>query len=317
MTVASGMRDTDPHADFRGESCRYFDERLTRGRKLEFIHATLRGNATAVRMSFERIEAFFAALPASDREEASFAAALKALAGDRATRARYLSLVHDTEDPALRVRMIALARTVGWLAPAEQRAELVRMILDVLAAGSVGYGEVDLICTLNRDRELDRELHRFKSVKLAGNKTAHAATRACLGSSEGRAKMLRALASANDQDVRIAQAYLRHRPIADAGELRAVTTGISRMSASPAQVRALETLARQHISDREILGELARLFRQATSVTVQRAIAEIFIRSDPGALAAPELVALLREHRLPSPEGQDLIDVLIGRLQGS
>ena len=59
------------------------------------------------------------------------------------------------------------------------------------------------------------------------------------------------------------------------------------------------------------------MFIQATSVSVQRAIAEIFIRSDPEAIAKPRLASVLREHRLESPGGKDLIDVLIGRLEGS
>jgi hypothetical protein len=268
-------------------------------------------------MSFERIEKFFAALGESERGEASFSEALAEMARDRSTRGRYLELARDTEDPAIRVRMIALARTVGWLAPADQRAELVRMILDVLASNSASYGEVDLICALNKDRDLDRELHRLQDPKLPLGDTAYAAARACLGSSEERARVLRALASPRDQDVRIAQAYLRHHPITDATELRAVARGIAHMTGSAAQVRALETLARQHISDREILDELTRLFIQATSVSVQRAIAEIFIRSDQRSIATPEFIGLLRQHRLQSPNGEDLIDVLIGRLQGS
>jgi len=315
MTIASGLRDSDPHADFRRQSCQYFDDRVSLAQKVGLIHRTMRGNAAELRMSFERIERFFASVSENERQDASLKQALAALSRDRSTHERYLSLVRDTEDPALRVRMIALARTVGWLSAAEQRAETVRMMLDMLAGG-LTYGEVDLICSLNKDRELDQELHRFKVSKLSADKTAHAAARACLGSAEGRKRVLRALASPDDRDVQIAQAYLRHRPIIDAGELRAAAAGIARMPGSSAQVRALETLARHHIADREILAELARMFTEATSVSVQRAIAEIFIRSDYRPIATPELVALLRHHRLQSPDGVDLIDVLIGRLEG-
>jgi hypothetical protein len=236
---------------------------------------------------------------------------------DRTARSRYLALARDTEDPALRVRMIALAYSLGWLAAAEQRAEIVHMIHDMLASGPVGYGEVEMICGLNRDRELDRELHRLKVSKSPVSPAAQAAARACLGSPEGRSRVLRALASPNDRDVQIAQAYLRHRPITDSKELRAATSGIARMPDSTAQVRALETLARQHISDRETLEALTRMYTQATSVGVQRAIAEVFIRSDYEAIEKPRLVSVLRQHRLESPDGKDLIDVLIGRLEGS
>ena len=77
-----------------------------------------------------------------------------------------------------------------------------------------------------------------------------------------------------------------------------------------------DTLARLNISDREVLGELSRLFAEARSVNVQRAIAEIFIRSDPRAIPRAELVGVLLQHRLKAPGGgQDLIDVLLQRLQ--
>jgi hypothetical protein len=51
-------------------------------------------------------------------------------------------------------------------------------------------------------------------------------------------------------------------------------------------------------------------------VKVQRAIAEVFMRSDPLALPRPQLVGLLQRHRLKSPDGRpDLIDSLISSLQ--
>ena len=90
------------------------------------------------------------------------------------------------------------------------------------------------------------------------------------------------------------------------------------MPPSAAQVRALGALARLHIADRGILDELARAFAEAKSVKVQRAIAEVFIRSDPAALRGPGLLAILRRHRLKSPDGRpDLIDTLISSLQDS
>ncbi len=89
------------------------------------------------------------------------------------------------------------------------------------------------------------------------------------------------------------------------------------MDGSGAQVHALDTLARYHLSDRESLEELTRLFPRAKSVNVQRAIAGILVRSDYRAIATPELVRTLRQSRLKSPDGADLIDILIRRLQAS
>ena len=50
---------------------------------------------------------------------------------------------------------------------------------------------------------------------------------------------------------------------------------------------------------------------------MQRAIAGILIRADYQALARSELAQALRQHRLKSPDGEDLIDVLIRRLEAS
>jgi hypothetical protein len=113
----------------------------------------------------------------------------------------------------------------------------------------------------------------------------------------------------------LAQVYLRHRPLADADELRVVAAGVTRMNGSEAQVRALNTLARQPDFDRESLDELTRLFVVAKSVNVQRAIAGVLIRADYRLLEKPELTQALRQHRLKSPDGEDMIDALIRRLQ--
>jgi hypothetical protein len=50
---------------------------------------------------------------------------------------------------------------------------------------------------------------------------------------------------------------------------------------------------------------------------VQRAIAGVLIRSDYQSIAKPELVRALRDKRKKSPDGRDLIDVLIRRMQAS
>jgi hypothetical protein len=77
----------------------------------------------------------------------------------------------------------------------------------------------------------------------------------------------------------------------------------------------LETLVSQHLSDPESLEELMRLFPVAESVGVQTAIAGILIRSDYQAIATPELLQTLRQSRLKSPDGADLVGILIRRLQ--
>jgi hypothetical protein len=89
------------------------------------------------------------------------------------------------------------------------------------------------------------------------------------------------------------------------------------MRSLPAQVRALETLARQRLADPTSLHEIARLFPRAKSLQLQRAIANILIRADHAQLARADLARLLREHRLKSPDGSDVIDALIRVLQSA
>jgi hypothetical protein len=140
---------------------------------------------------------------------------------------------------------------------------------------------------------------------------------ACLGDERAHERTVSALTSALDDDVAVAQVYLRHRPLAGVNEVRAVASGIGRMTAAGAQVRALETLAKQRLADPQSLQEIARLFPQARSLQVQRAIAGILIRSDTKMLARADLARSLRQYRLKSPDGLDVIDVLIRLLQST
>jgi hypothetical protein len=317
MVVTNGQRATDANADYRAEACRFYDDGITTAARIGFMQELLGRDMSQVRIVFDRVEKYIAGLDAAKRSDPGTRTALEHLANDRATRERYLHVTRATEDPALRVRMVALARNVAWLTPAEERAELVHTIHDVLAGDSMGFGEVDLVCTLNKDRALDRSFDRLH-VAQGPNRPAQAAALACLGSQDAHARTLKALASAQEAEVQIAQAYLRHRPITDESELRTVALGIARMKGSGAQVRALETLARLHVSDAEILDELARLFTQTSSVQVQRAIAEVFIRAGNAALTQRNLAEIVRRHRVKSPAGgEDLIDVLLRRLQGA
>jgi hypothetical protein len=311
MTVTRGLETGDANADYREEACRYFDDRLTPADKLESIRATMTRSMAETRLVLDRAESFFSGLNAADRGTAAFAVKLDSIARDASLKARYLTLARDTPDPAVRVRLIALAGSFGWLDAAGQRAELIRMVADVMTTPSAGFSEVDLICTLNRDGGLDGEAGRLKGHPMMASGAADAAL-ACLGHGESRARVLRSLESRDEREVQIAQAYLRHRPITDSGELRGVAFGIARMDTAGSQARALETIARQRIADPEVLEELTRLFMRTRSLAVQRALADVFIRADYR--GSGELGTLLRRHRLRSPDGDDVIDTLIARL---
>jgi hypothetical protein len=313
MVAVSGMRDSDPGATHRRDVCQFYDERQSAEQKLDFVHALLRRDTSQLRVLFDRIEKLLASLPDIDRQAPSFSRALASITYDREARERYLAFARDAA-PDVRSRMLQVAATFHWLTPVELRAEQMRLASDLLASNAASFAEVELMCSLNAGGELTLELPHSPLASLRPARTAHAAILACLGSPGGRAQVMRALGSSDDKDVQIAQVYLRHHPLSPA-ELREVAAGISRMTDSRAQIRALDTLGRHSISDREILEELARSFAQARSVGVQRAIAEVFIRSDQRAIARSQLASLLRQHRLKSPDGrEDLIDTLIRRL---
>jgi hypothetical protein len=314
MVVTSGLRNSEPYAAHRRDVCQFSSDRSSPAQKLGFVHQLLGREMAEVRMFLDRIEKYTASLSESERQTPEIARALDAIARDEAARTRYLDFARDADQPAVRARMLAVAGSLGWLSPAEKRAELMRMIGEQLARNAVSAADVDLVCALNKDRDLDQERHRLQLSPTQASKVSSAAVLACLGSEEARAQMLLALTSRSDEEVQIAQVYLRHQPIADVNELRVLTSGIARMNGSNAQVRALDTLAGQHLSDPESLEELTRLFPVAESAGVQTAIAGILIRSDFKTIATPELVQTLRQHRLGPPGREDLIDVLIRRL---
>ena len=143
---------------------------------------------------------------------------------------------------------------------------------------------------------------------------AHAAVLACLGSAEGHARTLRALTGPEAEDARIAQVYLRHRPIADVNELRAVASAVALMRNPAGQIRALDTLAGHRLSDPVSIEALVRLFQDTDSAAVQGAIAGVLIRSDFDASRRLDLARTLRRHRLASGSDEGVVDVLIRRL---
>src|SRR5207244_11253479 len=129
-------------------------------------------------------------------------------------------------------------------------AKLMQPIAGTLARNTVSPADVELACTLNKDHDLDGELHRLQLTSAQADRAGSAAVLACLGSAEAHTRVLRALTSSNDDDVHVAQVYLRHPPIADADELRAATAGVARMTDAQAQARALDSLAGRRSTDR-------------------------------------------------------------------
>jgi len=315
LAVTRGMRNGDADAGFRADVCRFVDDRLSPARKVAAIHRLLERDMAEVRMFVDRLERFTASLDERTRQQPDVTAALAAISEDGAARARYLEFLREVERPALRARFIELAGEFDWLSPAGVQGELMRMIGERYAQAPVTAADVDLVCRLNEAHDLG---HGLALLPAAGAEDpGHAAIRACLGSQEDHARVLQALVSPQPADVQVAQVYLRHHPVDDVAELRGLATGIVGMTDTMAQVRALDALAHHRLADRETLETLTRFFPVARTLDVQRAIAGILIRSDFELIATPELVRALRDHRLKSPDGRDLIDVLIRRLDVS
>lgn len=317
MTVTTGLKDADAQASLRSDVCHFVDDRLSDAQKVGFVRELLQRDMAEVRMFLDHVERYIGSVGAAQRLAPKTAAAFAAIASDHAARERYLTFARDADQPAVRTRMMALARNLAWLTPAQEQAEFMRTIADLLTSDRVGRDDVDLACGRGRESERDPALHSLAAGVVKSGKVAPAAVLACLGSAQAHARVVRALTSPNADDVVIAQVYLRHRPLADVGELRTVAAAIARLPSSDAQVRALDTLARQRLADPESLREITRLFPLARSIDVQRAIAGILIRSDHRVLGRSDLARSLKQHRLKSPDGNDVIDALIRVLQSS
>jgi hypothetical protein len=315
MVADTGLTGADPHAVFRQDLCSLADAEPTVARKLAFVHQVLQRDVTEVRMLLDQLEHFVASITPAQRLDPAVLSALAEFAGDVSARERYLAFSRDTDEATVQVRMAALARGLGWLTPAQERAEFLQMITSRMAQGGLGRSEVDLICETPADATSAPQLLATGVVR--PDVVMHAAVLACLGNAAAHGRTLRALSSSIEEEVEIAQVYLRHRPLAGVGELRALAAGISQMKGGAAQVRALQALAGQRLADAPSLQEIARLFPLARSLDAQRAIAGILVRADYRLLSRADLARSLQQHRLKSTDGSDVIDLLIRLLRST
>jgi len=318
LAVTQGITDKDPRIESRADMCQFADERLTTATKLSFVHELLQRHVGEARLQLDRIQRLTATLDEQTRRKPAVAGVLEEIARDADAREHFLDYARQADQPPVRVRMLNVAHDIGWLSDGERHDELASLLRELQARTVLGVPEVNFACTLNQNRLLDGAFNRRVAPGSLADDVAHAAVRACLGSAEDRARTLQALLSADETDVLIAQAYVRHRPVTDAAELRRFAHGIAAMPPGEAQVRALEALARHYVSDRDVIEVLTRLYAQTPSWAVQSAIAGILIRADRRAIAGQQLLRMLHEKRLPAPDGQDeMIDALIQRLQAS
>ncbi len=316
MVAARGISDGDPLSPLRQDVCSFADDRMSVAQRLDSVHELLRRPVAEPRLLLERIERFSGRLDASQRQQPDVAEALQRIAGDSAARERYLAFARDADEFPTRARMLEVAHDLDWLTPRQKREEMAGLVGEVLARKDVTAHNVDLACTLNKDGELNDALARLETGSFARD-VAHSAVLACLGSGPARARVLEGLVSPDDADVRIAQAYLRQRPIVDVAELRRVTQAVARMSAPEAQTRALDVLARHYVADRESVETLRHLFSSTRSLNVQNAIAGVLIRADRSSIKGADLLSTLRASRLRASPGNNMVDALIERLEKS
>jgi hypothetical protein len=313
LTMTSGLAPGDPQLAYRRDFCQFSGDALTPEAKVGFVHQLLGRDMAEVRIFLDRIEQYLASLDADEREAPAVAEALDAIARDDRARDRYLEFARNGGSSALRIRMVKVAHSLGWLSAGELRNETMQTFADTLARGRVSAADVDLACAQNANHALDGEGDRLASGD-ASSGTGRAALLACLGDPSARTTMLGALAGGAD-DAQFAQVYFRHHPIHDAAELRTLTERIVQMGDARTQARALEALASQRLTDRASLETLTGLLARSTSQDVQLSIAGILLRSDYHAIASADLLQTLRQHRRKGGGGDDAIDILIRRVQ--
>jgi hypothetical protein len=315
LASASGAKRGEAAMVDRGDMCRFADERVPLAGKLDFVHQLMRRPDGSTMRYLDRIQRLAGSLDDKARAQPAVARELAEIAHDSATRERFLASQREAAQAPTRVRLVNLARNLGWLDDDQRWQELALMLGELQSRKTVGISEIDLACRLNEDGELDGAFSRRVLAGGAADTVPHAAMRACLGSTEGRAQTLDALASTREADVQAAQAYLRRRPIADVAELRRLTQRIVEMPAGDAQVRALEVVGRHYVSDREVLLTLSQHYAKTPSVDVQNAIAGVLIRADRRAIDTVELRQVLSQHRKrPAGGGGEMVDALLARL---
>ena len=115
-------------------------------------------------------------------------------------------------------RLLDVARDLGWLTDDQRWEELALMLGELQSRREVGVPEIGLACSLNAQGDLDGAFNRRVVPGGPADDVPHAALRACLGSAEGRARMLQALPqdeAARPADVQEAQDLLQRLLRAD------------------------------------------------------------------------------------------------------
>src|SRR5574341_365851 len=136
MAAAHGMTEADPHIGTRRDMCRFVDERQSNARKLAFVHEILQRHVGEARLYLDRMQRFMATLDSPARRTPAVARVLDDIAEDAPARVRFLDFARESEEPLLRVRMLDLARSLGWLSDDGRWQELALMLGELQARGT-------------------------------------------------------------------------------------------------------------------------------------------------------------------------------------
>jgi hypothetical protein len=318
MVTARGLSPQAPEAALRRDLCGFADDAPSSAVKVRHLHTLLKRDPAEVRLLLDLLERFVASLTPALRIVPEVDAALSAFAQDRPLRQRLQDFWREVEDTSAQLRFIGLARQLGWLDDAQVQDEWAHLLERRLAQGPIGRSEIDLTCAqhpqgnaalLQRLAQLPPQRSGSQPQPLP-----HAALRACLGDSAAHQQLLQALVRPPDAHTPLVETYLRHRGLGSVGAQRVLAAGVGRLPDGQARLQALESLARQRLDDPPALQEIARQFAHSRSLPVQRAIAHLLLRADTRELPRADLAAALQRHRIKSPDGRDVIDLLIRRL---
>jgi hypothetical protein len=314
LASARGIGADDPLVAMRRDVCTFAAEQ-PEGQRLAAVHELLKRPTAQSRLLLDRLERYTQTLDARTREQPEVARELSAIAADTESRDRFLAFARDADEARTRARMVNVAHALGWLSPQQRTDELAALFTDLLAHKRIAPPDVDLACTLNKDGGLDAAMQRVATPASRAQDVGAAAVLACLGNSPAHERTLEGLVSPAEADVSLAHAYLRNRPLKHASELRTLTRTIAGIRSPELQVRALEALGRQYLSDPVSIGTLKELYSRTGSGKVQNAIASVLLRAESKALGPSELLRTLREFRIQPSPGDNMVDALIQRLQ--
>ena len=303
MTAVNGMRSSDSDFPYHQQVCQFYDERLPMPQKNRLAAEILNRDFSQVALFFDHLEKYVHSLSAADRE--TIAAAPEA-------RRVFMVNARRTSSVELRLRLTKVAESLGWMSREEYQVETLRMVQELFDANAIDYASLALLCPLNETGEFDSLVADFE---LPVTDVAKAGVLACLGHGRARAAMIEALASSNIDSVRVAQNYFRLRPLRDAADMRALARRILEGGNPEAQIRALETLARFRIDDRDSLEALLQVFADTRNPGTQQAIAKVFLFADFASVDKAEFARVIRARRLRSVGGSDATDFLLHKLE--